>query len=211
MEQYLRLIDMARKTGNRSLRTKFVVLGDGQTEQYYLRHLKEIRGYKYSIRPHFFTSITIDDAELIIDELLSGGCDCIVYLTDYDTIVRQKQIMKFKRIVSKYKKHNEVLICESMPSIEFWFLLHYLKTTRNFQSADEVLMTLKRYIPDFSKDRSFLENIKWVENLCQDDKLTIALARSGEILAEKEQGHVGEYFPYTKIGEGIEWFERKSK
>lgn len=202
---------MARQISKGKKFTSYAVLGDGQTEQYYLEHLKKIKGFKYLVRPRLFKSITIEQADKLIQEMLKEGYDMVVYFTDYDTIVQQGKTAKFNKIVAKYQKRSDVLICESMPSIEFWFLLHYLKTTRNFQSADEVLITLKRYIPDFSKDRSFLENIKWVENLCQDDKLTTALVRSGEILAEKEQGHVGEYFPYTKIGEGIEWFERKSK
>jgi hypothetical protein len=33
------------------------------------------------------------------------------------------------------------------------------------------------------------------------------MKNASEILAEKEQGHVGNYFPYTKVGLGIEWFE----
>jgi hypothetical protein len=66
-EEYLKLINMGRKTGHKPLRKKFVVLGDGQTEQYYLEHLKGINGYRYSIRPHFFSRITIEAAELLID------------------------------------------------------------------------------------------------------------------------------------------------
>lgn len=205
--RYQILIDMGRKTGHRVLRTKFVVLGDGLTEQYYLKHLKEIRGYGYSIRPYFFSSITIETAEQIIDELLSGGCDYIVYMTDYDTIVGQKQVSKYKRFASKYRKKQEVLICESMPSIEFWFLLHYRKTTRNFQNADEVMKELKKHLSNFSKEKAFLENSKWVEDLCRDEKLSIALKNASEILAEKDQGNVGVYFPFSRVGLGIELFE----
>lgn len=38
---------MARRSLSRETRKTFVVLGDGITEQYYLKHLKEIKGYKY--------------------------------------------------------------------------------------------------------------------------------------------------------------------
>lgn len=198
---------MGRKTGNKSLRTKFVVLGDGQTEQYYLEHLKAIKGYRYSIRPHFFSRITIETAELIIDELISGGCDYIVYLMDYDTIVKQKKLVKYNRIIKKYRNKGEVLICESMPSIEFWFILHYIKTTRNFQNADEAISELKKHLPEFSKERTYLENTKWVNDLFNDGKFSNALKIASEILAEKDQGDTGEYFPFTKVGQAIEWFE----
>jgi hypothetical protein len=201
---------MGRKIGNRPLRTKFVVLGDGQTEQYYLKHLKEIKGYDYSIRPRFFNSITIELAESIIDELITGGCDRIVYITDYDTIVKQKKLSKYIRIIKKYRKLCFVLICESMPSIEFWFLLHYVKTTKIFMSADEVIIELKKQMPEFSKQRTFLENSRWVEDLLSDGKLEVAKQHASEILTEKENGNVGDFFPYTKVGIGMEWFENRN-
>jgi hypothetical protein len=96
-----------------------------------------------------------------------------------------------------------------MPSIEFWFLLHYIKTTRNFQNANEAIKELKKHLSDFSKERTFLENSKWVDDLCCDGKLLIAIKNASEILAEKEQGKVGVYFPFSKVGLGIELFENE--
>jgi len=97
---------MPRKKKNRNLRTRFAVLGDGQTEQYYLSHLKSIKGYKYSVYPSLFSDITIERAESKIDELLSGGCDMIVYFTDYDTIVNQNKTSKFNDLKKKYRQQQ---------------------------------------------------------------------------------------------------------
>ncbi|MBW8334125.1 MAG: RloB family protein [Prolixibacteraceae bacterium] len=199
---------MGRRISKIKKFTSYAVLGDGQTEQYYLEHLKKIKGFKYIVRPRLFKSITIELADELIQEMLDEGYDMVVYFTDYDTIVKQGKIAKYNKILAKYRKRTDVVICESMPSIEFWFLLHYIKTTRNFQNAGEVLKELKKYIPAFSKESSFLEKQKWVEELCGDGKLTTAMTTSSEILAEKEQGNVGDYFPYTKVGVGIEWFEK---
>jgi hypothetical protein len=201
---------MGRINGNIQLRSRFAVLGDGQTEQYYLEHLKKIRGFKYIIRPRLFKSITIEESDKLIKELLNEGYDMVVYFTDYDTIIKQDKIAKYDKIVAKYQKRSDVLICESMPSIEFWFLLHYIKTTRNFQNASEALKELKKHLPEFSKEASFLEKQKWVEELCANGKLNNAMTRSSEILAEKAAGNTGDYFPYTKVGNGIEWLGRKS-
>jgi len=201
---------MGRRISKIKKYNSYAVLGDGQTEQYYLEHLKKIKGYKYIVRPRLFKSITIELADELIQEMLKEGYDMVVYFTDYDTIVQQGKMAKYNKIVAKYQKRSDVLICESMPSIEFWFLLHYIKTTRNFQNAGEALKEIKKYLPGFSKETSFLEKQKWVEDLCRDDKLTDAMKNASEILEEKEQGHVGDYFPYTKVGLGIEWFERKT-
>jgi hypothetical protein len=193
--------------GIRKKHISCAVLGDGQTEQYYLSHLRDIRGFNFRIRPRLFKSITIEEANKLIKELIAEGFDMVIYFTDYDTIVKQGKIEKYKKIVGKYEKRTDVMICESMPSIEFWFLLHFFKTTYNFQNADEAIRELKKNIPDFSKEANFLEKRKWVEELCANGKLSNALKRASEIMTEKTKGNTGAYFPYTKIGDGIGWLE----
>lgn len=202
---------MARRKRNIRLRTSFAVLGDGKTEQAYLKHLKTIQGYRYSVYPSLFTNITHNIAEKKIDELLSGGCDLIVYITDYDTVVNQDKQKTFSDLIKKYEKNDEVLICESMPSIEFWFLLHYQLTTKEFKNADEVTEMLKKYIPDFSKSKDFLENRKWVENMSGNGQQEKAIANARTVLRQKENDDVGKHFPFTKVHEGIEIFENEKK
>lgn len=196
--------------GSKKTHISCAVLGDGQTEQYYLTHLRDIKGFNFRIRPRLFKSITIEEADKLIKELIAEDFDMVIYFTDYDTIVKQGKVEKYKKIVGKYEKRTDVMICESMPSIEFWFLLHFIKTTRNFQNADEAVKELKKHIPDFSKETSFLEKKKWVEELCTHGKLADAMIRSSEIMAEKAKGYTGEYFPYTKVGVGIGWLENKT-
>ncbi len=202
---------MARQTGKRLLRTNYAVLGDGQREQYYLKHLKRLKNYKYAIRPSLFASITFETAEGIIDELLSGGCNQIIYFTDYDTIVNQDKIAEFEKLKDKYAKNEEVFICETMPSIEFWFLLHFVKTTREFNNASEVTNLLVRYMQGYTKGEAYLKNSKWVETLCSNGKLEIASSNSSLILSEKEKGDKGSHFPYSKAHIAIEQFETQKK
>ncbi len=202
---------MARKAEHRRLRTRYAVLGDGRTEQFYLQHLKSLKGYNYRVYPSLFDDITIDIVENKIDELLSGGCDKIVYFTDYDIIVKQGKQEKFKELIIKYENKPEIIICESMPSIEFWFLLHYKKTTKEFQNATEVLAELQKYITGFSKGKTFLQKQKWVKNLCSAGRIEKAQKFASEILNQKEKQDVGSHFPFTKVHLGIEQFEKQRK
>lgn len=73
-----------------------------------------------------------------------------------------------------------------MPSIEFWFLLHYLNTNRYFATSDEVIAVLRRYIPNFSKHQSFLSKDAWVSDLLSDNRLDTALANANAIGTEGE-------------------------
>jgi len=198
---------MARRSQRRETKKTFVVLGDGITEQFYLKHLKEIKGYKYSIRPSLFVGITFEKAECIINEYLSGGCNNIIYLTDYDTIVCQDKVTEFNHFKSKYSSCKEVLICETMPSIEFWFLLHFIFTTREFRNSGEVERMLKSYFPDYSKEKSYLESKRWVERLVEGEKLEFAKTNAIKILRKRDSDACGRHLPFSEVHKAIERFE----
>ena len=202
---------MARREKNVKYKFKFTVLGEGITEQCYLTHLKELKGYKYSIRPILFKDIGIEDAEEIIDELLSGGCDQIVFFTDCDTIVNQNKQECFKQFVDKYKERDEVLICDNMPSIEYWFLLHFIYTTKEFANCEEVVRDLKNHITDYEKKKSYLEKDKWFKKLIKDGGLDKAIEYALKGLNDYENGDVGSHFPYSKLPIALSIFEEQKK
>ncbi len=190
---------------------RYVVLGDGLTELYYLDHLKDIYGFKYSIRPLLFNSITIEKAAELIRDLLADGYDMVLYLTDYDTIVNQGKKKKFEMLLNRYKNSRKVMICETMPSIEFWFLLHFQKTTREFHKAEEAICLLIKHIRGYSKEEAFLKKSKWVENLCSNGKIDKANSHAIDVLEQKKKGGIGSHFPYTKVHLAIQKFNEQIK
>ena len=200
---------MARKRKGKYKKKSIFVLGDGQTEQFYFDHLKNLRGYNYKIRPRLFDALTIENAESKIDELISGDADMIFYFTDYDTIVNQEKKDKFLAFKKKYEDNPNVFILESMPSIEFWFLLHFKKTTTRFENSKEVEKELQKILKGYSKHKQYLKNSGWVEKLCEDNQMEDARKRSIEILKEKQSMSDEGHFPYTKAHIGIEKFEKK--
>ncbi|MDD4000554.1 MAG: RloB domain-containing protein [Bacilli bacterium] len=199
---------MGREKRNISLRKKYAIVGDGRTEQFYFDHLKKINGYNYSVKPSLFDNISFEEAEEIICNLLEGGTDLVVFFTDYDTIVKEQKKDKFDCFCRNFEKNEKVLICESMPSIEFWFLIHYQYTTRPFRNCAEVEQALKKFIPNYCKNQSrFLQNKNWVEELCENGKFEKAMANARKLLKQKDTEDIGDYFPFTKIHLGIDKFE----
>ncbi|MCW3807066.1 RloB domain-containing protein [Plebeiibacterium marinum] len=202
---------MRRARKERRFKLKYAVLGEGITEQWYLSHLKKYKGYIYNIRPSLFADVSIEKAEGIIDELLSGGCDQITFLTDYDSIVNQGKKDVFDKIVDKYKDIEEVLICDSMPSIEYWFLLHFKYTTKEYLNCEQVIKDLKTHISDYSKKEVYLKQDKWFKRLIANDGLNKAIRNANNGLKQYEKGNVGDHFPFSKIHEALNAFENHIK
>jgi hypothetical protein len=201
---------MARRTREIKFKERYVVLGEGITEQHYLEHLKKANAYKYSIKPRLFHDIGIEKVEGIIDDLVSGDCDGVVFLTDYDTIVSQNKQELFNRLVKKYEENDSVLICDSMPSIEYWFLLHFVYTTKEFTMCEEVVAELKKHIKVYSKSAKYLATEAWFSKLMENDGLKNAKENAEKGFKAKERDG-GLHFPYTRMHEAIKRFDEQKK
>lgn len=167
---------MARRIKERELKNPTItIIGEGATERYYFTHLKRLRGYNYVCKPRNFTEQTFDEMQKQIDRVLAdNGIAVCVFDADV-TRTRPAEKIKYDDMCRKYANNPSVILCDSMPSMEFWFLLHFLNTNRYFATSDDVITMLRRFIPDFSKHQSFLSKETWVESLICDNHLETAI------------------------------------
>lgn len=163
---------MARKTSLKQRRSPIpTIIGAGITEQWYFTHLKALRGYRIKIRPRFFGTETAAGLAKRIEEVLQDeGIAICVFDTDVSTW-NEVEHKKLDALRKKYKDNPSVLLCDSMPSIEFWFLLHYKNTTRHFGTSKAVIKELRKHIPQYDKTEQFLSNQKWVADMSGEGKL----------------------------------------
>lgn len=171
--------DMARKRKERVLKSPTItIVGEGATERFYFTHLKRLMGYNYVCKPRNFTEQSLEEIQRQIERVLSdeGIAVCVFDADVSRTNPVEKQ--KFDSMLHKYSGNPAVIICDSMPSIEFWFLLHYLNTNRYFATSNDVISVLQRFIPRFSKQQSFLSKDSWVNELVKDEKLTTAITNA---------------------------------
>lgn len=172
---------MSRPTLTRKPKPPFVTLiGEGITEQYYFKHIRTLFGYRYTIKPYYFGTTSLKDMDRKIAEVLEGGGVAVcVFDTDVSQRV-QAEKQKLVRLFNKYRKKNNVIFCDSLPAIEYWFLLHFQNTNRHFNDANVVKKELEVFLKDYDKSASYLEKEKWVADLCADNKLesTINKARN---------------------------------
>lgn len=193
---------MARGRKERELRqSRITVIGEGLTERWYFDHLRTVMGYRYDCKPRFFTHQSYEEMRKLIEWVLQNG-GIAVCVRDAD-ITRNNiaESQRLKEMKEYYSENDRVFICDSMPSIEFWFLLHYLETSRHFNSSAEVAAVLRRSLPAFQKSGSFLDKVQWVAELCADNKLMLACERARSI-SEKPQSE-----SYSNVFKAIDLFK----
>lgn len=192
---------MPRKIENRKQQNRSItVLGEGITEQYYFSHVRALFDYHFVIKPYYFSVTSLVEMDKKIAEAISEG-GYAVAVFDADVSSRNEvERKKLETIRKKYSKKKNVILCDSMTSIEYWFLLHFENTNRHFKDAAATEQELRKYIPDYEKKTKFLHNIKWVSDMSEEGKLDIAIDRA------RSFGRGGE--SYSDIYKAFELFNR---
>jgi len=170
---------MARLVYKRTQKTPVItVIGEGITEQHYFKHIRSIFGYQYILKPYFFGTASLKGMDRKIKEVVEGN-GIAICVFDFDVASRNiTEQRKLSILVRKYQRKTNVVFCESMPSIEFWFLIHYQNTNRHFNDASAVERELKRHLENYEKTGHFLERDQWVRELCDNEKLITAIERA---------------------------------
>lgn len=170
---------MARKEAVKSkFQERTTIIGAGITEKWYFSHLQALFNLKIKIRPRFFGNENINTLEKRIGQVLDeGGKAIVVFDADVSTWneIEKERLVKLRK---KYSKNKRVTLCDSLPSIEYWFLLHYANINRYFGTSKAVIEELVRHINDFNKSESFLKNQKWVVDMSNEDRLNMAYQRA---------------------------------
>lgn len=174
---------MRKKKPAQNTRQVIHIVGEGLTELFYFSHIKRLLDYRCSISPRLFENNSIEKIEKKIIELLRED---VFVICVFDADVSRRSAVENKKLTTlkkRYAKNTNVLLCDSLQSIEFWFLLHYEDTCRHFNDSAATEQALKHYIPAYDKTRKYLEKEKWVKEMIADGKMDKACE-----LAEKYNG-----------------------
>ena len=174
----------------------FLISGGTNTERYYFIHINDTTDYKFNIRPKYFAdeSNYTEAFPKRIKEILNANTDAKIFCVfDWDTIYgNELNLKKHEEFEKRYKTEitkGTVSICPSMPSIEYWFLLHFVDTTNLMKDYREISGVLAPHIkPCFTdssknlkkllKKEKYLKDSTWVKNLCSNGKLDNAIKRA---------------------------------
>lgn len=147
-----------QNTAQRQIYTPhYTLVCEGYTEFHYFKHLNRLGKTSVVIKKNYCKlKGEIEAIKQKIDEILrNNGRALCVFDADVDEV---------RNFLNNYKNTPKVLICDSMPSIEYWFLLHY-EEKYGAMTSKEVLTNLKKYVINYDKTEHFLKQPSWVEDM----------------------------------------------
>lgn len=167
------------------------IIGEGEeTEYWYFKHLCSLTKTSSEVRRDNFGPNVLRAFERRIKAILDKNGSVVVV---FDTDVMEHDMAKrrwMQALKKKYRDHNDVLICDSYPCIEYWFLLHYADTHKLYSAprpSDKVVKDLRSYMPAYSKQGKSVENPKWVASLRADGQEQAARERAVKYAEDSEQ------------------------
>ncbi len=152
----------------KQFKKSIIIYCPGTTERDYLEHLHIDRYPKMSI--DIFPKMgKADQFEKVIKQIEKefdfkgiNGLQ-IFYVNDMDAIVRQHKENTYETRKNRLltKAGESVFFIESMPSIEFWFLVHFESRDKLYLTCDEVIHQLKHggYLSDYDKKQDYTEKV----------------------------------------------------
>lgn len=174
----------------------FLISGGTNTERYYFTHINDTTDYHFNIRPKYFAdeSNYTEAFPKRIKEVLDTNTDAKIFCVfDWDTIYGDEINLNKHEIFEKQFETEIstgcVTICPSMPSIEYWFLLHFEDYSNLLKDYRAISRKLSPHIkPCFTdpsiplkkllKSGKYLKDSTWVINLCSNGKLDDAIKRA---------------------------------
>ncbi|MGM0498527.1 MAG: RloB family protein [Bacteroidota bacterium] len=183
------------------LKRPVYVIGEGITEKYYFKHLNKLRSYGFKLRPRMAKNSSIDYIEREVERFLSADVTVICVLDADISQKNESDQRKFKEFVDKYKNTKNLILCDSLPSIEFWFLLHFVLTHKSYLHYKQLRDDLRHYISNYDKKEQFLSSETWVQTLIERQTNAI---RNAKRTKEKEGS-------YTNLYKALEYLEKRKR
>ncbi|WP_085024118.1 RloB family protein [Anaerovibrio sp. JC8] len=175
-----------KRNSNSRIRKRIIVIsaeGKNKTETNYFRKFNSDK-----VKIHFAPGNATDPVKMV-EELLQeceekdikrDSGDRAFCLVDSDVNAQKnKQIMVADKIAATNKEYGmEVIV--SAPCFEEWFICHYIYSTKQYNSNEELLEAVEKIIPEYSKGREDLyelladyqeqaiQNAKRLEKHCVD-------------------------------------------
>ena len=197
---------MSRKTGYQpktrnsyQRKRKSVVLlaaeGKNKTETQYFKsipspdHVIRFAPGNYTDPVNMVYALRKEYEELELDAELGDAAFCLVD-SDVDS-AKDRQLEK-----ADTEAGNRIRVVVSSPCFEIWYLCHFLASTKQYASSNDVLRTLQQYIPEYGKSMKGL----W-ERIGDKTETAIsnAIILEDKCLEQSLKPHTVAFMPSTEV------------
>lgn len=157
---------MRRTVAPRKPNPTFAFVVDGETEIWYLQMLKQNeQKIRVSIKPEIPQKKALNEQFELVCELASSEYQCVFWILDLDTVIKEsREVVPGARTslsifnemrckISSEFKNVRVII--NNPCLEFWFLLHFDRTSRYYRRCSDVVRNLKKHLRGYEKTEKF--------------------------------------------------------
>lgn len=163
------------------------IIGEGETEWFYIDSLRIAMRYPFKVAPSFPQHSDMKHLNKTIEQCIQEGYDYIVCLVDMDrpleNRVEMERLKKMKKLYSHTRFQNRIMILATNPCTEFWFLMHFIKNIPHkiYKSQKEVIDELKTYLPGYEKTKKYYKANPLFDNLKEKGNLKRAVVNSEKL------------------------------
>ncbi|HXK74134.1 MAG TPA: RloB family protein, partial [Bacteroidales bacterium] len=117
----------------------FAIVVDGKTEVWYLRMLKRNEPkIRVTIKPEIPDKKSIKEQYNLVCDLSNKEFTKVFWIIDLDSVIKEDNetpkgkespLKIFKKYRAELKANPNIVVIVNNPCLEFWFLLHFKKTS----------------------------------------------------------------------------------
>ncbi len=137
----------------------YAIIIEGETEYWYFQKLKEHeRKLIVNIKPTIPKGKKLSELfEKVIEEAKRDELTKVFWIIDLDKVIRDRKVEELRKYLSmlESKEYSNVITILNNPCLEFWFLLHFQKTTKYYQRCHKAIDELKKHLADYSKNKKY--------------------------------------------------------
>lgn len=157
-----------RKSKELKFRSKpaLAIVVDGDTEIWYFEMLKRNeRNLRVTIKPEIPNKKSIEEQVNLVKKLAKSEYTKVFWIVDLDTVIKESKenkagtespmqaFVKYRTFLKK--EYENVITIVNNPCLEFWFLLHFEKTSKLFENCLTAEKQLKKYLKDYEKTQKY--------------------------------------------------------
>jgi len=137
----------------------YAIVVDGETEVWYFQMLKRNEpSLQVNIEPKIPQKKKLSDQYDKVCEL-SEDYTKVFWVIDLDVIIAESKSIELKKYLEEFEKEKfkNVITIFNNPCLEFWFLLHFIQTTKYFPKCKEAEKQLKKQkeFKDYHKTQKY--------------------------------------------------------